>query len=107
MFKNKRVTLKILIVLIFIDTLEAFVQFCYKKSSLVDNRLEIKTVHDVLTFVMSMIFSPFMWLGTLIVLLIFVMWSTILSKIDLSVAIPIASLNFISDFPTEAINSNI
>jgi len=55
----------------------------------------VKCFFDLVIFFKSVFSSPFLWFGLLSVLLTFIIWSTILSKIDLSVAIPIASFSYI------------
>lgn len=92
---KKQVTLKILLFLIFTDVLETFVQFCFKKSTVSANLLEINTLGDGIVFLKTVIPSPFLWAALFSVICLFIIWSTILSKIDLSVAVPVASFSYI------------
>jgi drug/metabolite transporter (DMT)-like permease len=92
---KKKLTLNILLFLIFSDILETFTHFCFKKSALIGSGSDIKSFSDVLIFLQAAFLSPFLWLGLFSVLLTFIIWSTILSKIDLSVAVPIASFSYI------------
>lgn len=94
MYKNK-ITFKILIFLIASDFLETFSQFCFKKSVISQSGFYIKRIFDAFIFLKAAFFSPYLWLAFLSVFLTFVVWSTILSKIDLSVAVPIASFSYI------------
>jgi drug/metabolite transporter (DMT)-like permease len=94
--RRNHLTLKILFLLIFIDFLETFAQFCFKKSALPKSGFEIKAFNDIFHFIISIIPSPFLWLGLFSILLIFTMWSTILSRIDLSVAVPVCSFSYIT-----------
>ncbi len=94
MFK-KRITFKIILFLIASDFLETFLQFCFKKSTLNAENLSITTFHDIILFLKSVTSSYYLWAALISVMLIFVIWSTILSKIDLSVAVPIASFSYI------------
>jgi drug/metabolite transporter (DMT)-like permease len=94
MFK-KKLTLKILSVLIFSDLLETFTQFCFKKSTFSQSEFYITGLLDSVVFLKGVFSSPFLWVGLLSVALTFIIWSTILSKIDLSVAVPIASFSYI------------
>ena len=94
MFKN-RLTLKILSFLIFSDILETFTHFCFKKSALPESGLNITSLHEAAVFIQAMLSSGFLWIGLVSVLATFVIWSAILSKIDLSVAVPIASFSYI------------
>ncbi|MGD0336825.1 MAG: EamA family transporter [Candidatus Omnitrophota bacterium] len=94
--REKHLTLRILFLLIFIDFLETFAQFCFKKSALPKSGFEIKVLSDAFHFIISIIPSPFLWLGLFSVLLIFTIWSTILSRVDLSVAVPVCSFSYIT-----------
>jgi len=94
MFK-KRLTLKVVLFLVFTDILETFTQFCFKKGALSQSGFDIKIFSDIFNFLSGVFSSWFLWLGLLSVVLTFIIWSTILSKIDLSVAIPIASFSYI------------
>jgi drug/metabolite transporter (DMT)-like permease len=94
--KKRRLTLKIFLFLVFIDFLETFAQFCFKKTALSQSRLEIRAFSDAAHFIATIIPSPFLWFGLISVLMIFAIWSTILSKIDLSVAVPVCSFSYIT-----------
>jgi drug/metabolite transporter (DMT)-like permease len=92
---RKRLTVKILLFLILSDVLETFIQFCFKKSTIPVTGFNVATFADVLAFIKAVSLSPFLWMGICTVLAIFIIWSTILSKIDLSVAVPVASFSYI------------
>jgi drug/metabolite transporter (DMT)-like permease len=90
-----KLTPKIFLSLIFTDVLETFHQFCFKKSALLENDPNITGIYDLLLFFNTVFSSPFFWIGLLSLILMFIIWSTILSKIDLSVAVPVASFSYI------------
>lgn len=92
---RKRLTLKILLFLILSDVLETFIQFCFKKSTVPVTGFSVASLADALAFIKTVAASPFLWIGICAVLVIFVIWSTILSKIDLSVAVPVASFSYV------------
>lgn len=94
MRKNK-LTIKIIAFLVFSDILETFTQFCFKKSALNVSGFQIISPLDILIFIKEAIPSGFLWLGLLSVFLTFIIWSALLSKIDLSIAVPIASISYI------------
>jgi drug/metabolite transporter (DMT)-like permease len=96
MVPKKHITLKIFFFLGLIDCLEAVAQLLYKKTALLNEHLQIQALSDVWHFCTNIISAPYFWLGTVCVFFIFVMWSTIISKIDLSVAVPATSLNFVT-----------
>ena len=94
MFK-KKVTLKILLLLIASDVLETMVHFFFKKSTLGVSSSGVMDLATMLVFLKLVFASPFLWAGLLTVAAVFIIWSLILSKIDLSVAVPIASFSYI------------
>jgi len=92
---KKGLTLNIFLFLIANIFLETAAQMCFKKTAVSQEGFNIIHHHDIFVFLGHMLSSPFLWLGWLAVLLIFTNWSTILSKIDLSIATPIASLSYV------------
>ena len=81
--------------LILSDVLETFHQFCFKKSAILEGDPDVRGIYDILIFFKGVFSSPILWMGLLSVLLAFIIWSTVLSKIDLSVAVPVASFSYI------------
>ena len=94
MFK-KKVTLKILLLLIACDILETAIHFFFKKSALVQSNVAVVDLATALEFFKGVFVSPFLWAGLFTVFAIFIIWSMVLTKIDLSVAVPIASFSYI------------
>ncbi len=94
MFK-KKVTLKILLLLIASDVLETTVHFLFKKSTLGLSCGQVTDLATSVVFFKAVFSSPFLWAGLLTVVTVFILWSLILAKIDLSVAVPIASFSYI------------
>jgi len=92
---KNRLTFKIILLLIFSDILETFIQFCFKKAALVEINFQTLSAADILIFIKNIAGSGFLWLGLFSVLMVFIIWSSVLSKIDLSVAVPIASFSYI------------
>ncbi len=93
---RKKVTLKILLLLIASDMLETAIHFFFKKGALSEaGLLPVTDLAGAVIFLKAIFLSPFLWAGLLTVVAVFVIWSTILSKIDLSVAVPIASFSYI------------
>jgi len=94
MIKN-RLTLKILLLLILSDILETFTHFCFKKSAVLQSGMLITNLSQARDFISAMLSSGFLWMGLISVVATFVIWSSVLSKIDLSVAVPIASFSYL------------
>ena len=92
---KKKITFAILLLLIFSDVLETITQFCFKKSALFSINPRLSSLNSIIIFLKGAFSSPFLWFGLLSVLVTFVIWTSILSKIDLSVAVPVASFSYI------------
>ena len=93
---KKRLSFRIFLFLVSIDLLETFAQFCFKKSAISGHSLEVINLVNLLGFLKLLVLSPFLWLGLFSVFFIFVTWSAVLSKIDLSVAVPVCSFSYIT-----------
>ena len=93
---RKKLTLKIFSFLVFIDLLETLTNFCFKKSTFFVDNFHVASIGDLLAFFRAILFSPFLWVGLLSVAATFIIWSTVLSKIDLSVAVPVCSFSYIT-----------
>jgi len=94
MFK-KKLTLKILLLLIVSDILETSIQFFFKKSALAQHGFVVTDLAGAAVFLRAVFSSPFLWAGLISVAAVFIIWSGVLSRIDLSVAVPIASFSYI------------
>jgi drug/metabolite transporter (DMT)-like permease len=92
---KKNLTLKIVLLLVFTDCLETLTHFCFKRSVAAGSEFDVTNLPEVFLFLKSACLSPFLWLGLTSVLLTFIIWSTVLSRVDLSVAVPIASSSYI------------
>lgn len=92
---KRKLTLTILLFLVLTDILETLIQFCFKKAAITESDFTFVKIADLSGFLHGMLSSPFLWVGLISVFIVFTIWSTILSKIDLSVAVPIASFSYI------------
>jgi drug/metabolite transporter (DMT)-like permease len=77
------------------DVLETAVHFFFKKSTFGTTPRQVTDFATMSIFLKTVFVSPFLWAGLLVVVMVFILWSMILSKIDLSVAVPIASFSYI------------
>ncbi|MCX5710492.1 MAG: hypothetical protein NT060_00740 [Candidatus Omnitrophica bacterium] len=96
MIVKRNLTFKILIFLISTDLMETVAQFCFKKSVAGVHFLNAGNISGFFLFLKTVLPSPFLWVGLITVLAIFITWATILSKIDLSVAVPVASFSYVT-----------
>lgn len=92
---KKRLTLKIVLFLMFSDILETLTHLLFKKGVLAQGQMEVVSFLTAKDFLLGVFSSPYLWAGLLSVLFIFIIWSVVLSKIDLSVAVPIASFSYV------------
>ncbi len=94
MFKGK-LTLKIFLLLVSSDLLETLTQYCFKKGAIGGLTFDVNSFSGALVFLGQVALSPYLWLGIISVGLTFIIWSTALSRVDLSVAVPVASFSYI------------
>ncbi|MFH0762894.1 MAG: EamA family transporter [Candidatus Omnitrophota bacterium] len=92
---KKRITLTIFLLLVFSDFLETFTQFCFKKSALTGSAAALKDLSGLFGFFQGAFLTWFLWLGLIAVAVTFIVWSSVLSRIDLSVAVPVASFSYV------------
>lgn len=94
--KKRPLTLLLFILIVSTDVLETVAQFCFKKTALLQHSVTIASVTDAVHFISVAMTSPFLWIALLATAVLFCLWITILSKVDLSVAIPVASFSYIT-----------
>ena len=95
--KSKKLTLLTILLLVASDFIEAQIMFSFKMVSMIipPEATAILSPSVVGPLLRDVIHSPFLWLGLLGMISSFVIWSAILSNIDLSVAYPLGSLSFV------------
>lgn len=95
--RTKGLTLKVFILLMLADAIQFAIMLSIKKLSAV---FEAVTLHNLslqslVDIGSTLVHSPYFWLGIVCMASSFVIWMTVLSSIDLSVAFPLGSLSFI------------
>ncbi len=93
--RKNRISLKIIATIIFVDLLETLTHFCFKKSAIPESNFNITNIPEFYIFLKTIMLSGYLWAGLLSVLLTFIIWSTVLSKIDLSIAVPLCSFSYL------------
>jgi drug/metabolite transporter (DMT)-like permease len=93
---KRHLTAGIFLLLVSTDLLETLVQFLFKKCALVQSAAAVTTFSQALAFIGAALTSWYLWSGLITVFVLFAIWSGILSRIDLSVAVPIASFSYLT-----------
>lgn len=96
MSSKRHLTPAIFFLLVSTDLLETLVQFFLKKCALTQATAAVSTFSEGVAFTGTVLSSPYLWLGLITVFVLFAIWSGVLSRIDLSVAVPIASFSYIT-----------
>lgn len=96
MHRKRHLTWGIFLLLVSTDILETLAQFFFKKCALGQASATVSSLDSGIVFARAILFSPYLWLGLVTVLAVFAIWSGVLSRIDLSVAVPIASFSYIT-----------
>jgi drug/metabolite transporter (DMT)-like permease len=92
---KRGVPLAILAVLFLNEAVDSFAQFCFKKTALAQGAPSITSLGSAGAFLMGVLGQGYLWLGVAAVALVFVSWTVVLSKVDLSAAMPVTSLSYL------------
>ncbi len=93
MRKAGGITLKIFLAVFLNDAIDALAQVLMKKG-IVGEAMMSWNLHDLLSFVAQNAVSPLVIVGIILYALNFFLWIIILSKIDLSLAVPLGSTTY-------------
>jgi drug/metabolite transporter (DMT)-like permease len=92
---KRGVPLAILAVLFLNEAVDCFAQFCFKRTSLAQGAPVITGLASAEAFLAGVASQGTLWLGVAAVALVFVSWTVVLSKVDLSAAMPVTSLSYL------------
>ena len=87
---HSSLTWKIFFAIILNDVVDSFAQVLMKKGLFFANA-DIRSIHALAEFLSHNASSPCLWLGIAIYTVSFFIWIAILSRIELSIAIPLSS----------------
>ena len=92
--KNSGITLKIFLLIVLNDIGDTLAQFLMKKGL---NQTGIDSINltNIAEFAAKNAASPLIWLGVFVFALNFFLWIAILSRVDLSIAMPVGSTSYI------------
>jgi drug/metabolite transporter (DMT)-like permease len=88
---HSSMTWKIFFAIILNDVTDSFAQVLMKKGLFFVDDADIRSIHALAGFLFHNAFSPCLWLGIAIYTASFFIWIAILSRIELSIAIPLSS----------------
>ena len=93
----KGLTIKVVALLLLADVIQFAIMFSIKKISpiLMGIGLDTLSLSGLGGVTLALTSSPYFWLGAAGMIASFVVWMTVLSSIDLSIAFPLGSLSFI------------
>lgn len=91
---HKGLTWKVFFLIVMTDMANSVAQLLMKKGLLypAGDAVDLSTVVE---FVCANVTSPFIWAGIFVYVLSFFTWIIVLSKVDLSVALPLASTDYV------------
>lgn len=92
--KNSALTLKVFLLIVLNDIGDTIAQLLMKKG-LNHTGIDTVTMTNVVEFCVKNASSPLLWLGIFIFVLNFFVWIVILSRVDLSIAMPVGSTSYI------------
>jgi drug/metabolite transporter (DMT)-like permease len=92
---KRGVPLAILTVLFLNEAVDSVAQFCFKKTALAQGAASITSLGSAGAFLTGVLSQGYLWIGLAAVALVFVSWTVVLSKVDLSAAMPVTSLSYL------------
>jgi drug/metabolite transporter (DMT)-like permease len=92
---KRGVPLAILAVLFLNEAVDTFAQYCFKQTSLAQGAPAITSLASAGAFLSGVLGQGYLWMGVAAVALVFVSWTVVLSKVDLSAAMPVTSLSYL------------
>ena len=87
-------TWSIFLLIIAVDLLNGLAELCFKKGATAP-QIHPVTLSNLPEFGLGLLSSGWLWIGILCYLLMFMLWMTVLSRIDLSVAFLILSMDYL------------
>ena len=94
MLGKRGLTLKIFSLILMTDLGESVAQL-FMKQGLARTGISVIRLSTIFNFVILNAASPLVWFGVLLYALTFFIWIVVLSHVDLSIAMPMASTSFI------------
>lgn len=93
----KTITLRVITLLLLADVIQFMIMFSIKNIALLLAAFHLQdfSLYMFIQMIGIIVYSPYFWLCLMGMVLSFIIWMTVLSSIDLSVAFPLGSLSFI------------
>ena len=92
---KNRVSVPLILVLILNEAFDAGAQYCFKRAADAQSAPSHFDFLSLWTFVCGAASQSYLWLGVIAIAAVFISWSVILSKVDVSVAVPLTSVSYI------------
>lgn len=92
--KNNGLTLKVFLLIVLNDIGDTIAQLIMKKGLIVTG-IDNVTVANLFEFSSRSAQSPLVWMGLVVYIFNFFLWIAILSRVDLSIAMPVGSTSYI------------
>lgn len=92
--KKQGLTLTMFLLIILTDVGDSFSQLLMKRG-LTETGIGFVSFSNALEFIFRNALSPWVWSGILLYSLTFFIWIVVLSRIDLSIALPVGSTSYI------------
>ncbi len=92
--KNNSLTLKVFLLIVLNDIGDTIAQLLMKKG-LSHTGIDSVNINNIAEFSSKNAASPLIWIGIFVFILNFFVWIVILSRVDLSIAMPVGSTSYI------------
>ena len=92
--KKGILTIRIILLIVLMGIIESFADLFMKKG-LISTGISSVGFHNLLEFISGNALSILIWFGILMYIINFLIWLTVLSKVQLSIAFPVVSVSYI------------
>lgn len=92
---KRGIPISVIFLLLFNEAFDAAAQYCFKRAALVLGARSVTTPAEVFTFSVDALSQGWLWVGVAIIAVVFLSWAIVLTKVDLSVAMPLTSISYV------------
>ena len=92
---KRGIPVSVVFLLLLNEAFDAVAQYCFKRAAQQLGSPAVSSVGDAAAFAFSALSQGYLWAGVALVALVFVSWAIVLSKVDLSVAMPLTSISYV------------
>ena len=92
---KRGIPISVVFLLLLNEAFDTGAQYCFKRAAQQLGSPTVSTVREALAFSVDAFSQGYLWAGIAIIAGVFLSWAIVLTKVDLSVAIPLTSVSYV------------